>query len=77
MTKQPKKMEKSLSGEKLVSHLQHMYDVIKARNPTFFTHDGPSKLSMTTSKSSAKTEYSGSNETGEGTHRMWVQGGNV
>ena len=77
MTTQPKKMGKSLSGRKLISPHQHMYDETKARNPSLFTHDGRSKLLMTSSKNSTNTDDSGSNETGESAQGMWVQGGKV
>ena len=70
-------MGKFLSGEKFILHCQYMYDVMKARTPTIFTRDRPSKLLMATSKSSMNLDDYGSKETGEGTQEMMVQGGKV
>ena len=62
MTKQPKKIGQKLGGENLISHRQLMYDVLKARNPTIYTRDGPSKMLMSTSNSAPNADDSDCND---------------
>ena len=65
MTKQPTKIGQKLGGENLISYRQQMYDVLKARHPTIYTRDGPSKMLMSTSNSAPNANNSDSNDSDE------------
>ena len=48
-----------MGGEKLITHRQGLYGVMKARNPTIYTRDRPSKRLMTIKGSATNQDYYG------------------
>ena len=59
MTKQPIKIGKSLGGEKLITHRQGLYGVMKARNPIIYIRDHSSECVMTIKESATNQDYYG------------------